>query len=142
MRVIKDNCHRYITNKDNTFVTIMVARFDYDPEDYFFYKVNKTLDRKDIITPGQLLHIDIVFIDKILYPFSVDDFRGYFNLIRMLNKTTNSLQRALLNLTLFYCGHLKVVRTISSDHESVFKSYSLFLAGHGANYRTRIPRGR
>lgn len=73
MRVIKDNCHRYITNKDNTFVTIMVARFDYDPEDYFF---NKTLDRKDIITPGQLLHIDIVFIDKILYPFSVDDFRG------------------------------------------------------------------
>jgi hypothetical protein len=36
-------------------------------------------------------------------------------------------------------GHLKVVRTISSDHEAVFKSFALFLERHGANYRARIP---
>ena len=44
MRVIKDNGHRYITDKGNTFVAIMgkdnrmLVRFDYDPEDNF-YKV-------------------------------------------------------------------------------------------------------
>ena len=46
---------------------------------------------------------------------------------------------ALLALILFYRGHFKVVRTISSDHEAVFKSCSLFLEGHGANSRARIP---
>ncbi len=83
--------------------------------------------------------MDIVFINKVPYLFSVDDFCGYLNLIRMLNKTANSLQHALLALILFYRGHLKVVRTISSDHEAVFKFCSLFLEGHGANYRARIP---
>jgi hypothetical protein len=45
----------------------------------------------------------------------------------------------LLALILFYREHLKVVWTISSDYEAVFKSYSSFLDGHGANYRVRIP---
>ena len=93
----------------------------------------------DIIAPGQLLHVDIVFIAKLPYLFSVDDFCGYMNLIRMLNKTTTSLQNALLALILFYRGHLKVVRTISSDHEAVFLSCDTFLETHGANYRARIP---
>ena len=96
---------------------------------------NEILDREDIIAPGQLLHVDIVFINMVPYLFSVDDFSGYLNPIRMLNKTANSLQHALLALILFYRGHLKVVRTIFSDHEAVFKSCSLFLEGHGANYR-------
>jgi hypothetical protein len=100
---------------------------------------NENLDREDIIAPGQLLHVDIVFINKVPYLFSVDDFCGYLNLIRMLNKTANSLQHALLALILIYRGHLKVVRTISSDHEAVFKSCSLFLERQGANYRARIP---
>jgi len=53
----------------------------------------------------------------------------------MLNKTANSLQFAFLALIIFYRGHLKVVRTISSDHEAVFKSCALFLEEeHGANY--------
>jgi hypothetical protein len=44
MRVIKDNGHRYITDKDNTFISIMdqndrlLLKFDYDPLDKF-YKV-------------------------------------------------------------------------------------------------------
>jgi hypothetical protein len=44
MRVIKDNGHRYITDKDNTFIAIMdqndrlLLKFDYDPLDKF-YKV-------------------------------------------------------------------------------------------------------
>ena len=57
----------------------------------------------------------------------------------MLNKSANSPQYALLALILFYRGHLKVVRTIFSDHEAVFKSCALFLEGHGANYRARVP---
>ena len=105
-----------------------------------FKGCNESLDREDIIAPGQLLHVDIVFINKVPYLFSVDDFCGYLNLIRMLNKTANSLQHALLALIIFYRGHLKVVRTISSDHEAVFKSCALFLEEeHGANYRARIP---
>ncbi len=47
---------------------------------------NETLDRLDIIAPGQLLHVDIVFIVKVPYLFSVDDFCGYMNLIRMQTK--------------------------------------------------------
>ncbi len=44
MRVIKDNGHRYITNKDNTFIAIvdkndrLLLKFGYDPSDKF-YKV-------------------------------------------------------------------------------------------------------
>jgi hypothetical protein len=44
MRVIKHNGHRYITDKDNTFIAIMdqndrmLLKFDYDPLDKF-YKV-------------------------------------------------------------------------------------------------------
>jgi hypothetical protein len=99
---------------------------------------NETLDREDIIAPGQLLHVDIVFINKAPYLFSVDDYSGFLNLIRMLNKTSVSLQNALIALILFYRGHLKVVRTISSDHEVVFKSCISFLETHGANWRGRI----
>ena len=44
MGVIKDNGHRYITDKDNTFIAIvdqddrLLLKFDYDPSDKF-YKV-------------------------------------------------------------------------------------------------------
>ena len=44
MRVIKDNGHRYITDKDNTFIAIvdqddrLLLKFGYDPSDKF-YKV-------------------------------------------------------------------------------------------------------
>jgi hypothetical protein len=100
---------------------------------------NETLDREDIIAPGQLLHVDIVFIDKIPHLFSVDDFSGYMNLIRMASKRSDDLQQALLSLILFYRGHLKVVRSFSSDHEAVFLSCQQFLQFHGARYRARIP---
>ena len=65
--------------------------------------------KTSLLHPGQHLHVDIVFINKVPYLFSVNDFCGYLNLIRILNKTANSLQHALLALILFNRGHLKVV---------------------------------
>ena len=100
---------------------------------------NSTLDKMDIIAPGQLLHVDIVFISKIPHLFSVDDFCNYMNLIRMASKRKEALEHALLALVLFYRSHLKVVRCISSDHEAVFLSCESFLHLHGATYRARIP---
>ena len=100
---------------------------------------NPTLDKFDVIAPGQLLHVDIVFISKIPHLFSVDDYSGYMNLIRMATKRKESLEHALLALVLYYRSHLKVVRCISSDHEAVFLSCESFLWTHGATYRARIP---
>jgi hypothetical protein len=100
---------------------------------------NSTLDKMDIIAPGQLLHVDIVFISKIPHLFCVDDFCNYMNLIRMASKRKEALEHALLALVLFYRSHLKVVRCISSDHEAVFLSCESFLQLHGATYRARIP---
>ena len=85
--------------------------------------------------------MDIVFINKVSYLFSVDDFCGYLNLIRIHNKTA-SLQHALLALILFYRVHLKVVKIIFSDHEAVLNSCVLSLEEHGAKYRARIPGER
>eukprot|EP01036_Dinobryon_divergens_P038381 gene38381-50385_t len=93
---------------------------------------NSTLDKMDIIAPGQLLHVDIVFISKIPHLFCVDDFCNYMNLIRMASKRKEALEHALLALVLFYRSHLKVVRCISSDHEASCES---FLQLHGATYR-------
>ena len=100
---------------------------------------NSTGDNEDITAPGQLLHVDVVYISKIPHLFCVDDYSNYMNLIRMQSKRTEDLQQALLALILFYRGHLKVVRTISSDHEAVFISCEQFLQSHGARYRARIP---
>jgi hypothetical protein len=208
MRVIKDNGHRYITNKDNIFIAIvdqndcLLLKFEYDPSDKF-YKVraehafdanvgkqssepavaspnvpvdeaertlnasmfftadlrrraalvppihvalnhhsdaalteaskspsltnfpisaedianarviygqckdcaegkpyplkarNETLERQDIPAPGQLIHIDIVYVDGIPFLVSIDDFCGYMHMIRMTNKSAISLQSAL-----------------------------------------------
>ena len=75
-------------------------------------------ERQDITAPGQLIQIDIVYVNGISFLFSVDDFCGYMHMIRMTNKSAISLQSALLELILYYRGHLKVVQTISADHES------------------------
>jgi hypothetical protein len=245
MRVIKDNGHRYITDKDNTFIAIMdqndrpLLKFNYDPLDKF-YKVraehafdfldpakvskqssesavalsnalidkaertydafmfftaeqcrraalvppihvalnhpsdaalieasnspsltncpisaedianardiygqckdcaegkpyplkgrNETLERQDNTAPGQLIHINIVYVNGIPFLFSVDDFSGYMHMVRMTNKSAVSLQGSLLELILYYRGHLKVVQTISADHESTILAMSTHMA--------------
>ncbi len=253
MRVIKDNVHRYITDKDNTFIAIMdqndrlLLKFNYDPLDkvraehafdfldpakaskqssesmvalpnalideaertydaYMFFTAeqrrraalvppihvalnhpsdaalieasnspsltncpisaedianarviygkckdcakgkpyplkgcNETLERQDIAAPGQLIHIDIVYVNGIPFLFSVDDFSGYMHMICMTNKSAVSLQGALLELILYYRGHLKVVQTISADHESTILACASYVNSHGATLRSRIP---
>ena len=100
---------------------------------------NETLERQDITAPGQLIHIDIVYVGGIPFLFSVDDFSGYMHMIRMTNKSAVSLQGALLELILYYRGHLKVVQTISADHESTILACESYVNSHGAALRSRIP---
>jgi hypothetical protein len=100
---------------------------------------NETLERQDIIAPGQLIHIDIAYVNGIPFLFSVDDFCRYMHMIRMTNKSALSLQSALLELILYYRGHLKVVQTISADHESTILACASFVNSYGATLRSRIP---
>ncbi len=100
---------------------------------------NETLERQDITAPGQLIHIDIVYVNGIPFLFSVDDFCGYMHMIRIINKSAVSLQGALLELILFYRGHLKVVQTISADHESTILACASYVNSHSATLRSRIP---
>jgi hypothetical protein len=60
-------------------------------------------------------------------------------MIRMTNKSAPSLQSALLELILYYRGHLKVVQRISADHESTILACASFVNSHGATLRSRIP---
>ena len=57
----------------------------------------------------------------------------------MTNKSAVSLQGALLELILYYRGHLKVVQTISADHESTILACASYVNSHGATLRSRIP---
>ena len=96
--------------------------------------------KTSLLHPGQHLHVDIVFINKVPYLFSVNDFCGYLNLIRMLNKTANSLQHALLALILLNRGHLKVVsKSPQTTKRCSSPALSIFLEEYGVNYRARIP---
>jgi hypothetical protein len=60
-------------------------------------------------------------------------------MIRMANKSALSLQGALLELILYYRGHLKVVLTISADHESTILACESYVNSQGATLRSRIP---
>ena len=60
-------------------------------------------------------------------------------MIRMTNKSAVSLQSALLELILYYRGHLKVVQTISADHESTILACASYVNSHGTTLRSRIP---
>ena len=52
-------------------------------------------------------------------------------MIRMTNKSATSLQSALLELILYYRENLKVVQTISADHESTILACASFVNLHG-----------
>ena len=59
MRVIKDNGHRYITDKDNILIAIvdqnerLLLKFDYDPLDKFYNKV-KAEHAFDLLDPAKV----------------------------------------------------------------------------------------
>ena len=90
-------------------------------------------------TPGQLLHVDIVYINKKPRLFSVDHVSGYMNLIILENKSKLCLERALDSLLNHYQSSLKVVQVISSDYEEVFKSCESHLNSRGVKIALMIP---
>ena len=89
--------------------------------------------------PGELLHVDIVYIAGDPYLFSVDHVSGYMNLFHMKSKSKASLQKGFEQLINFYRSNLKVVRMISSDHEVVIKSSEVYLNGLSVKLALRIP---
>ena len=92
--------------------------------------------------PGQLLHIDIVFINNRPRLFAVDHVTSYLSLVLMESKKHEELCKALDMVVAFYKSNLKVVRVLSSDSESVLKSDAINLymnEKHGIKMSLRIP---
>jgi len=89
--------------------------------------------------PGELLHVDIIYIDGRPRLFSVDHVTGYISLIIMASKTSENVKKAYEQLLNAYKGNLKVVRMISSDHETTLKSCESFLGEKGVKIALRIP---
>ena len=90
-------------------------------------------------TPGQLLHVDIVYINKKPRLFSVDHVSGYMNLIILENKSKNCIERAMDALINHYQSSLKVVQIVSTDYEEVFKSIESHLNSRGVKMALMIP---
>ena len=71
---------------------------------------------------GELLHVDIIYIDGRPRLFAVDHVTGYLSIIIMNSKSKENVIKAYDQLINAYKANLKVVRMISSDHEKVLKS--------------------
>ena len=89
--------------------------------------------------PGELLHVDIVYIDGRPRLFAVDHVTGYMSLIIMNSKSKENVQIAYEKIINAYRANLKVVRMISSDHEATLKSCESFLNEKGVIIALRIP---
>ena len=92
--------------------------------------------------PGELLHVDIVFINNRPRLFAVDHVTSYLSLIIMESKKHDEVCKALDMIIAFYKSNLKVVRIISCDSESVLKSDAVNLhlsEKHGIKISLRIP---
>ena len=72
--------------------------------------------------PGQLLHVDIVFIAGKPTSFSVDDITRYIVMARMETKGQADVNKAIDAIVSRYQSSLKVVSVISCDAEAVLKS--------------------
>ena len=117
MRVIKDNGHRYITDKDNTFIAIMdqndrmLLKFDYDPLDKF-YKV-RAEHAFDFLDPAKAS--------------------------KQSSESAVALPNALIDEAERTYDASKVVQTISADHESTILACASYINSHDATLRSRIP---
>ena len=91
--------------------------------------------------PGQLLHVDIVFIVGKPRLFSVDDITGYIVMARMESKGQADVNKAIDAIVSRYQSSLKVVSVISCDAEAVLKSQATInhLASKGIKLAPRIP---
>ena len=93
------------------------------------------------INPGQLLHVDIVFIAGKPILFSVDDITGYIVMAHMESKGQADVNKAIDAIVNRYQSSLKVVSVISCDAEAVLKSQATtnHLARKGIKLAPRIP---
>ena len=89
--------------------------------------------------PGELLHVDIIYIDGRPRLFAVDHVTGYISLIIMASKSKENVQKAYDQLINAYKANLKVVRMISSDHEATLKSCESYLGSRDVKISLRIP---
>ena len=89
--------------------------------------------------PGELLHVDIVFVQKKPRLFAVDHVTGYMSFILMDSKYQEDLIEAFIQIINAYKSYLKVVRHISCDYESVLRSCETELNRHGVKMSFRIP---
>jgi hypothetical protein len=89
--------------------------------------------------PGELLHTDIVFVQKKPRLFTVDHVTGYMSFILMDSKNQEDLIEAYIQVINAYKSYLKVVRHISCDYESVLRACETELNRHGVKMSFRIP---
>ena len=72
--------------------------------------------------PGEIVHVDVIFVIKRPYMFAVDDNTNYMLICEMASKSTNEVIKALDDIIAKFRSHLKVVKIISSDSEYVLTS--------------------
>jgi len=89
--------------------------------------------------PGQLLHMDIVYINGKPRLFVVDHVSGKCDLIMMPSKSKASCCDALETIIHSYRSHLKVVQMVSCDSERSLIACETFLNGLGVKLALRIP---
>ena len=89
--------------------------------------------------PGELLHVDIVYIDGRPRLMAVDHVTGYMSLVIMNSKSKENVIKAYEQIINAYRANLKVVRMISSDHEATLKSCESYLNEKGVKIALRIP---
>ena len=94
---------------------------------------------RNVSYPGELLHVDIVFINGKAYLFAVDDLTGFMMLIYTGSKTTKDLEDAYNVLINAYAGYGKIVKYISSDHENNLRACETYLNSKGVQLQLRIP---
>jgi hypothetical protein len=100
---------------------------------------NPTFQDHHITMPGQLLHVDIVFVNKQPYLFSVDEVSHFMSIVKLVSKKQPDLTAGFLSLLNAYRACLKTTQFISADHEKVFKSSEEFLGSQGVQLLLRIP---
>lgn len=100
---------------------------------------NPSYDRHEVPTPGEDLHMDIVFTNKTPYLFCMDAASGKFSMVRLHSKNVEHLRPGVETIINYYKGHLRVTRTISSDFEANFRALEQWLNSGGIQYRSRVP---
>jgi hypothetical protein len=89
--------------------------------------------------PGEMLHCDIVFVKGRPRLFAIDHVSGYCTFIIMDGKNYDDLLKGFEELLNAYQSHMKVVKVVSTDAESVLAVCDTYLNSRGVKLHKRIP---